>query len=872
MRKSLVKRPELSAIKSVTADHFHAVRRISPVGGMPCKLMSQLLGLTVGLTLSAWASAVGLGAINVVSALGQPLKAEIGLLAVGNAEKPSLVARLAAPETYRGAGLDYPHGIQYSFQIDNRANGEPYLKISSNHEVNDPFVSLLVELSWSSGKLMREYTFLLDPPGYVANQPKPAAVQTVSPVTVQSVPLMQAPEAHQVAPVAAPAPVERVKRVAVAQPEASSVATGSITVRRGDTLNGIAERIKPDEISLERMLVALYRANETQFDRQNMNRIRTGKILRVPDQAELANVTQSEAVQEIRAQASDWNAYRQKLAAAASSVRQKETAGQVASGKISSVAADKTPVASESAREVLRLSKGDAPGDKAGKSGLAQDKRNFAAEEAIAKEKTLKEGKDRAALLEQNIKDMKHLAELKSEAAGLQATSGVSVTAPVASAVAATSNVVAANAVMPASHVVAASAPAATEEMSIIDQFMATPLYMGIGAALLLALGGLGIGLSRRKNTPEQLAMPESEGGSSKTGQLTSPVVPSPDTGDFTVSANPDEELTAPVEDVDPISEAELFLNFGRDEQAEEVLKDALLHSPNNHQVHLKLLGIYARHQDAKSFAEVYELLKTTGDEQAIGQADELAKSLQAVDVHDDVHDDVLAGVEDSDSATQFVNALDMGMIGALPETAVSEVQPVASADEAQAIDFDVTSVADTQPAILDFDVTSTSPLMTLPEELDFDIASLGVTQDETEQPAEVLPSLDDLIFDISAAPDTIDMPASETAAKVDEDDGMAFTLDFPLDDLAPAPAHLPQPAIVNLADINLNLDDVESVPSALSEQSEHWHEVATKIDLAKAYQDMGDAVGAREILDEVLQEGDETQKQEAELLIKQLG
>jgi len=104
----------------------------------------QLIGLTAGLALSAGGSAVGLGRINVVSGLGQPLKAEIGLLAVSKENKQGLVARLASAEAYKNAGLDYPSGIQYRFQVEKRANGEIYLKLDSDREISDPFVSLLV--------------------------------------------------------------------------------------------------------------------------------------------------------------------------------------------------------------------------------------------------------------------------------------------------------------------------------------------------------------------------------------------------------------------------------------------------------------------------------------------------------------------------------------------------------------------------------------------------------------------------------------------------------------------------------------------------------------------------------------------------------
>jgi pilus assembly protein FimV len=395
------------------------------------KSLLKLLWAIAGLALSTSVHAVGMGGINVASALGQPLKADIQLMAVNKAEKESLVARLASPDAYKSAGLEYPYGNKFKFEIDSRAGGETYIKVSSAQAINDPFVSLLVELSWSAGKLSREYTFLLDPVGYVPVQPAPAAVQAVAPEVqtatpaaisaASAVPAVPVPE-EQVVPLTATTPVEPapplesipMEPVPVEQAAASAVpavpveqaapvesaaqsveqAPASeavavpgveefVSVKKGDTLYKIAAQSKQADMSLERMLVALYRANADQFDGRNMNRIRAGKILHLPTQEEYASVTQQESVKEIHAQAADWNAYRQKLASAAAVSGQPQAAQQVSSGKISSSVADKTPVAKESAKEVLKLSKGEAPGDKTatgagGKSMSAQDKKNAA--------------------------------------------------------------------------------------------------------------------------------------------------------------------------------------------------------------------------------------------------------------------------------------------------------------------------------------------------------------------------------------------------------------------------------------------------------------------------------------------------------------
>ena len=907
MRKPLVNRlanrPDLSEAAPCDSSGQIAAQQSPRI--MSRKPLLTMLGLTVGLTLSTWGYAVGLGGINVVSALGQPLKAEIELVALSKSDKPSLVARLAPPDAYKGAGLDYPYGVKYNFTIENRANGEAYLKLTSNKEINDPFVSLLVELSWSSGRLMREYTFLLDPPGYVAVQPKTTTTQEIVPATPEVI--RTAPKRwedsgtlvpRQVVQEVAQSEEKPVKKhISSATPQQTATKQGDVSVKTGDSLSKIAAQVKPENVSLERMLVALYRANTDQFDNQNMNRIRTGRILRIPDPSDVNNISQAEAIREIQAQSADWNAYRQRLAGAATTSPRHEASHQVATGKISSAAVDKTPVAPESAKEVLRLSRGEAPSGKAGGAGRsAQDKANAEAEDAIAKNKALNEEKTRAALLESNLKDMQRLAQLKSEAAAL-AASAAAVTVTGESGVTAASSVAAASAVKPARRATPASAvpPVETPEVSLIDQLIGSPLLLGIGAAALIALGGLGILFNRRRQAAAKVDKTADMGAT--TGHLATPVAPSPDTGDFTASLAQAEPVTHQAEEIDPIGEAELFLNFGRDEQAEEVLKDALRNTPDNHQVHLKLLGIYANRNDAASFAKIADLLQQTGDEEAIGLAEVMARKFETPAAQ-------VADTEDSGTVTQMMEVAqpdEFAEFAGLEEPAAEEEE-----DQLHAIDFDVTSTFPSQkttaaevdfdvtsttpsmaafdeasaaPAMIDFDVTSTTPSMAAG--LDFDIAAAEPEPAAHEEEEDILPNLDDLIFDVmspaaehEAEHEIEPEEAAQEAVEAphEEDEGMEFTLDFPMDEAEEKPAPLPPP--VNLADISLEMDDVVAPeePAAETEKSDQWHEVATKLDLARAYQEMGDEVGAREILEEVVQEGDEAQKQEAQLLIKQLG
>lgn len=852
------------------------------------KSLLKTLSISAFLAWSGLSFAVGMGSINVTSSLGQPLKADIDLVAVTKAEKASLVARLASPDTYKNAGVDYPFNNKFRFEMVNRADGEPYLKVTSDQPVNDPFVVMMVELNWSAGRLVREFTFLLDPPNYVADQPAPINVQAVAPVAqavpelavvepaapVEVVPVEEAaaePAMPEPAPVATKSVPKEIKPVPVetkpapAKPTAASgrfdiatkpvapvkekaVAAGSYLVERGDTLAKIAANETPSTVSLERTLVALYRANADQFDGQNMNRLSVGKTLRLPNTAELAAVKQADAVTEIRAQAEDWNAYRQKLAGAAITGKQSSQATQqVATGKINSTVADKAPVAKESAKEVLKLSKGEAPGDKAasvaaGKKAAAQEQQNAAKEDEIAKAKALKEGQARAVALEKNLKDMEKLAQLKVEAAALAQKQTPAANEPKTVAAIAASAVAAAKDAKPMPKPKTKEVKA---EPSLLDTVMSDPMYLAGGGAGLLGLLGLGWWVARRKKAPvfEDATDTSAVDIGSTTGRMAVPVESSPETGDFTQEITVQPQVEGHSEDVDPISEAELFLNFGRDAQAEDILKEALVNTPNNHQIHLKLLDIYAKRKDLASFETIARQLQSSGDESAFKQASDMGRGI-------DPRNTLYGGseaIEDASSATMQV-----------PSFAVSK--PMEAVKPAE-VDFDL-------------DAEPTGKFTASPEH-DFLDDTQKVAKESAVAGSEVeaAPNLDDLIFDVTGSHPAFDMgkpPVQPEVAKA-ADSMMEFTLDYPTEPVAKATPEI-KAATVDFSGINLNLDSDVIADEALPPvQDEQWQEVATKLDLAKAYQEMGDDAGAREILEEVLREGDATQRETAQTLISQI-
>ncbi len=777
------------------------------------KSLLNLLGVAV-ISYSFHAYAAGVGGVNVESSLGQPLNAQIELLSVDNAEKASLVARLASVDAYESRGLDYPFDNKFKFTIENHADGTASIRVTSSQAINEPFVSLLVDVNWASGKLLREFTFLLNSVSDTTHSFPAPNVQPVAPIAAGVAPQPLSEES-------APAPVvEKPAPKMIAKPFAAekSASSDSIKVQSGDSLNKLAQQNAVEGVSLERMIVALYRANAKQFDGKNMNRIKTGKILRMPDEQDLAAISDPEAKKEIRVQVQNWNAYRQQLASALPRHAGQATTGQVSTGKISSSVVDSTPVAKESAKEVLKLSKGIAPTEKvvsAGKGNVAQEQKNAAQEDAIAQAKAAEEERKRVAMLESNLQEIKRLAELKSQSAALLSAASA-VAAPVesavpvvsaVSAVTATSDVVAASVVPPVSAVQATPQPAA--KSSLVERLLAKPIYLLGGLFALMGLAGLAVVLRRRKaaatSTPAAVSTESNDAVAEEPVALDT--LPASDNVVATQVEPNDRPASLSADD--PISEADLFLSFGRDAQAEDILKEALLADPSNDLVKLKLLEIYAKNQNKPAFEKIARELKASGSGDTWSRARSMGQKLDPTNrLYDEGFADVDTANSLNDQAAFDANALD-------------------------AADSDANEVH----AAMDLDVGTES-------------SSAAMSNELTDSAA-----------DTAADNATLDAHAADAASG----DEMDFSLDFPVEAEA-APAS--KPAEFDFSSINLDLNDA---PVANAATAEDFSEVETKLDLAKAYQEMGDSVGAREILAEVLRDGSAEQREAAETILSQL-
>jgi len=885
---------------------------------------------------SAGALAAGLGKITVLSPLGQPLRAELDLTASRD-ELTSMTAKLASAEAFKQAGIEYvPSMAGIRFAIDKRKDGQPFLRVSTDRPVNDPFLDILVELTWSSGRLVREYTMLLDPPEALSMSSR-ASVST--------------PEAQRAPVSAVPPPASSVESVgAAAEPVASKqprsapvlakaekVAgeSGARVVKSGDTLAKIAAETKPDGVSLDQMLVALFRNNQSAFAGSNMNRLRAGRILNLPDVETVAAIAPSDARKVVVAQANDFNTYRKRLAesVAAAPVVKEDAAKQTAEGKIAPKVEEKA-AAPVSGKDKLEVSRTEATKD----AKAVQGRITALEEDLVARDRALKDASSRVAELEKNLADLKKLAELKSQSGAqlqqqAQTAQTAKVTPEVKPAVAEPAPApTPAAAAQPAEPVVAkpaeevkpADKPAEAapvepiakpavpaiekpkpvvpnkppmEEPGFIDENPA--LVYGGGGVIALLLGYFGLSAWQRKRQSGDQTSAPTTGSLSGSELMANSVFGSTggqavDTGASIQTDFSQANLTAidTDEGVDPVAEADVYMAYGRDAQAEEILVDALKNDPSRHAIHLKLLEIYAGRKGVKQFEGVAnDLYGQTGgvgpDWQkaaAMGLALDPGNALYAGGAAATPEDEPkLAALA---ATTVIIPPAEMDKLRDTMTLPGHFAQIASAADEAGAtppLDFDLDQT-------LPGGISTANASEPVPDVIELDF-NLDLDDHGAIEPAQgTAAASTDLDIDLSATePDGLtatQLPPPVQTADVTEGsvaDGLDFEFDLDAPVVAqPVAESLASSSALDLSDIDLDLDapsphlamgeaatparQVEAPAAELADASptdrEDNPDVATKFELAQAYEEMGDKEGARELLQEVLNEGSGRQQE----------
>jgi len=611
--------------------------------------------------------AAGLGKLNVDSGLGEPLRAEIDLISVTPDELSSLSAAIASEEAYAIQGIPRL-GVHSSIKVELAKNpdGSPVLRLRSQQPIDDPYLDMLIQVDWASGRLLREYTILLDPPGYkqsLSEEPatpiinKASTAVSGSSVTPSGTTVSTSSQhATDKVKTSKKSAVKSIKTNEQQQSPTEAVDGYELTTQRGDTLHSIAKELQSEGVSLDQMLVGLFDANKNAFVDENMNRLKVGQIIKIPSKEVLAAVNSQQAAKEVKVHSANWNAYRNSLAGSvvAAPVAEEAERKQTASGKIAS-AEDKAAPIKAGPQDVVKLSAGGKIAAQGGKTGAEADAKVLALqEEATVREKALKEAHDRATALEAQVADMQKLLALKSQTmADMQKNAEAapksaenqqpSVTpqpspAPVAATVPAA--IPESTSVATAEQPVATPAPEAAipdeavkkapavvktpvqpepeEEASFLTSLLeSVNLFMlgGAGGVALLGAGWVYLRNKRRKDLDSfERGILTSGGLRANTvfGNTTGNATSSADTSFLTDFAQSADGGMIDTNDVDPIAEAEVYMAYGRDAQAEEILKDAISKEPKRYELHLKLLEMYAARKDASAFEAIAGELYTT--------------------------------------------------------------------------------------------------------------------------------------------------------------------------------------------------------------------------------------------------------------------
>jgi pilus assembly protein FimV len=834
---------------------------------MKKSLKVTVLATAIAAILPLQGNAAGLGGIQVFSALGQPLRAEIELHATPD-ELDGMSASVPSPEAFSRANLEYsPLMGDLEMNIERRGN-RSVIRLSSSRVVNEPFIDVLVQLRWSAGSLLREYTFLLDP---ADTQPARAAVSS------------PARAAAAARPGTAPA----------------TATAGQHVVRRGETLHRIAQEYLPPGVALDQMLIGLLRENPDAFAGGNINRLRAGATLKIPDHATVTAVSADEARRSVLAQAAEFDAYRNRVAAAVTSrapasapQASRESAGRI-EPRVEEVVRDAAPA------DQLQVSRAPAqPSAATGGPEQSNSSEVVAEDDVVSLRREMAEMRARLVELEQAVADKQSIIDIRDSVIASMQGQQPSSEAP--AAVTQPAEDAAVKPVPPAEKPVR-RAPPPPPEPGLLEN----PLVLAAGALLAGLLALLGIRIARRRRTEQNFdsLAPMADEPQEPLSVVSQPGGESVDTDSNTSVMDTDFSQTGlsaidADEGVDPVAEADVYLAYGRDAQAEEILLDALKVDASRHAIYLKLLEVYVQRGDRRQFEVIAtDLYSRTGGEG--GDWQKAAAMGRKLDPENPLYGDSGA-ITSSSAITGAVVVAAAGSVAAreLEDTQLgldqSELE-LPELDDAPPLQADGIALASLEPEGLDFDLDVDLPAPASDaaesETIDHDENLLSFDLDLGEPPSAQEPTP----VAQKGEGDATSMTAAQVPA-VEEETVMDLErtefdpnlLDFDLDLSPPAPAEADAAEALDLASIDLEL--APEAPPAVPEQSapvtadeaeaaavprfdaqDVQREMETKLELARAYDEMGDREGARELLEEVVKDGSAEQREEAERMLERL-
>ncbi|WP_439821040.1 FimV/HubP family polar landmark protein [Pseudomonas sp. HLG18] len=860
---------------------------------------------------SGMAHALGLGELTLKSTLNQPLVAEIELLDVKDLTAAEVVPSLASPEDFAKAGVDRQAFLNdLTFTPVLNASGKSVLRVTSSKPLSEPMVKFLVQVMWPNGRLLRDYSVLLDPSKF-------------SPQTADAA--------------AQPAPAQTI----TAPTTGATHSTHTTTPR--DTLWEIAAKARTGG-SIQQTMLAIQALNPDAFIDGNINRLKTGQVLRLPDQVQSTALPQSKAIAEVAAQNEAWRQGRRYVAKPGTGQQQLDATnrGRANTGAAQNAKDNLSLVSAESAK-----ARGKGP---AGDAKALSNKLAVTQESLDTTRRDNAELKSRMADLQSQLDKLQRLIELKNNQLAKMQAEGPGVTpAPAADAAApAVAPVPAITAELaatpPATPAQAAPAPEAAapapvepvveskpaaDEDKTFNELLTNPILLGLvggGAVVFLLLLLL---LARRRKAQQEaekhlrmaraleeqsfspeLDLPEDsfEGLEvpAASVKLTPAAAPAPAPAPVVAPVVMAEPIAAPLvapaaeRSDDVLDKAQSHIDGGRLNQAAALLEEGVSLEPQRSDLRLKLMEVYGRQGDRDAFVAQERQLVANGDNfakveelksrfpaMAVVAASGLAAAAIAAELDAEYVKELLLDEPEAPAASAAADDdLDSAFDLSLDDLDnITPVEPVAAVEPEAPVELDEFPSDDD----LSFESVlqqQTEIKENLDDLSDFDL-DLDLGADPAPAPVELAD--DDFLLDLDEG--VKDLPLVETPAVADvPQDDLELPADFDLslaDEMDATPAE-PDAFAAELDDVNAELDRLSSsinepsfteadaaLGGDLGEDDFDFlsgtDEAATKLDLAQAYIDMGDNDGARDILNEVISEGNDKQKSEASEMLSHL-
>lgn len=853
-----------------------------------------IAGCVLGLNSAAYA--LGLGEIKLHSNLNQPLNAEIRLLSAETLSKEQIIANLAKASEFERAGVEHNFFLhQLRFRPVFNKDGSIYIKVTTKEPVKEPFLDFLMEVNWPNGRVMREYTLLLDPPVF------------------SKVDLSSAPEA----PVATSQHDgsrnnrdsvsnnsfnEQAVETRTIQTDSWNGSTdGSYRVRDADTLWSVARKNRAQNTSIQQTMVAIYESNPDAF-KSNMNELKRGSVLKMPDDASVESLSQQQALLEIARQNQLWgghggagtrpdvvvdtaeyanvsaasgsNKARLKLSAPGSS-ESNSNSSAMESEAVATLNDENQSLKTRNKDQADRIDKLERmlalkndqlaslqdnsaqQSDSVEAQTAANDVNSTAESGTDVSTKTIENPDDKITTVDGNTQADSSVGDEGSKKEDEISSNDVLNNKVDSAEKANTDTAEKANTDKAVNSTPAAvdqvnTAPAQVAEKSFMDSIMnlGMTLWMAIGSGLLVIF--FSILWFRRRNMEddtfqESLVVPV--GGELNEDDL--PVVGDDilaDDMDMEQDYIPESEAMLDDDDAldvesntDPLGEADVYLAYGKFDQAERILRDALDEEPERTDLRLKLMECFADNKALGEFKEQKrELLEVLATDSSVA---EQVSIMEREAWPEEAAEDELPSTED--------------IFGDLSFSADAEADEETEEDE---LVFPEDSVDETQSDSISEENRATSE-----EALEFTPSAPEEEAIKADSVSKEHLSIDDELEDDDLDFKSSDMDFTETKEEAEEfaesiaEEGVDFISESELMDTE-----------FTDDDLDSGIDDEDDIDESILDLGD-VDEASTKLDLARAYIDMEDYDGANEILQEVVTEGSDKQKAEAEELLSQM-